>query len=64
MVYIIIIVDITDIIAIMNSNASIIVTNTILYLPQVHWVYHQTLIWSQLAMGWEKGISKMPPWGL
>ena len=27
------------------------VTNTILYLPQVHWGYHQTLIWSQLAMG-------------
>ena len=40
------------------------VTNTILYLPQVHWGYHQTLNWSQLAMGLEKGISKMPPWGL
>ena len=27
------------------------VTNTILYLPQVHWGYYQTLIWSHLAMG-------------
>ena len=27
------------------------VTNTFLYLPQVHWGYYQTLIWSQLAMG-------------
>ena len=39
-------------------------TNTILYLPQVHWGYHQALFWSQLAMGLEKGISKMTPWGL
>ena len=26
------------------------VTNTFLYLPEVHWGYYQTLIWSQLAM--------------
>ena len=26
------------------------VTNTILYLPQVHWGYYQTPIWSPLAM--------------
>ena len=28
-----------------------IVTNKILYLPQVHWGYYQTFIWSLLAMG-------------
>ena len=44
------------------------VTNTFLYLPQVHWGYYQTLIWSLLAyvIGQEIGIS-MPheyTWGL
>ena len=33
------------------------VTNTFLYLPQVHWGYNQTLIWSLLALGLEMGIS-------
>ena len=28
----------------------IYVTNTNLYLPQVHWGYYQTLLWSLLAM--------------
>ena len=33
------------------------VTNTFLYLPQVHWGSNQTLIWSLLALGLEMGIS-------
>ena len=34
-----------------ESVVNVDVINTILYLPQVHWGYHQTLILSQLAMG-------------
>ena len=30
----------------------IYVTNTRMYLPQVHWEINQTLIWSQLTVCW------------
>ena len=57
---------------VINTILFIVVTNTIMYLPQVHWGVNQTLIWSQLTVCWvlQCGIS-MPDeyiityqWGL
>ena len=38
------------------------VTNTIMYLPQVHWGYYQTPIWSLLAMAMGQEICISMPY--